>query len=112
MRRSTVGRAVLDGNGLAVSEGRAVPVKVSVGEIVCVALGATASVTGANDVFVGTLVSNTVGGIGVVDVKVQANNVNIHRTDQINFRLIPKLYSPFRLIYPNDKEVTEYRTPA
>jgi hypothetical protein len=92
LRLSTIGRNVLDGIGLAVSDGRGVSVKVLVGvtEAVCVAVGArgvTVSVIGENAVFVGTLVSTNVGGMGV-DVKVQANEVTIHKIKKIRFRRI------------------------
>ena len=103
---------VLDGNGLAVSEGREVSVNGSVGvtETVCVTIGASVSVTGANDVFVGRVVSPNEGGIGVVEVNVQANDEKIHRTEKISFRLISQVYSPRRIIYPNNSRITEYRT--
>ena len=81
---------MLDGKGLAVSEARGVAVEVSVGvaETVCVARGV--SVTGGNDVFVGTLVAIKVGGRGV-DVRVQANDVRIHRIKKNDFRFIDNL---------------------
>ena len=92
LRLSTVGRDVLDGNRLAVSEGRGVSVNVSVGvtEIVSVALGTKGvSVISRSDVFVGALVAVEVGGIGV-DVKVQANDVMMHRIKKTGFLLINK----------------------
>jgi hypothetical protein len=92
LRLSTVGRNVLDGIGLAVSDGRVVSVRVLVGvtEAVCVmvgTIGVTVSVIGEKAVFAGTLVSTKVGGMGV-DVKVQPNKVIIDKIERINFRLI------------------------
>lgn len=110
MRLSTVGREVLDGNGLAVSDARGVSVNVSVGvtETVSVAVGTSGvSVTGANAVFVSTLVAGERGGIGV-DVNVQANEVVMHKIKIKGCRLIRKIYSPFRILYPNNCEVKRF----
>jgi hypothetical protein len=90
----------LEGNRLAVPEGRGVSVKVSVDgtEIVWVALDATVFVAGANDVFVGGLVSTNVGGIGVVEANEQAKEARIHKNEKISFRLIRQVNSPRRII--------------
>jgi len=92
VRRSTAGRDVWDGIGLGVSEAGIVAVGVSVGvtEAVCEAVDA-----GKVAVFVGRLVSTNVGGIGV-DVKVQANEVMINRSEKTTFRRISEIYSLFR----------------
>jgi hypothetical protein len=68
---ATVGKAVFDGNALAVSVGRGAGVKVSVGagEAVCVRVG-------ARTVFVGVSVTIEVGAIGVA-VSVQASEIMI-----------------------------------
>jgi len=92
LRLSTVGRDVLDGIGLAVSDGRGVSVKISVSvtEAVCEAVGTRGvivSVIGTNAVFVGTLVSTKVGGMGVA-VNVQASKVKIHKAGKIRLRLM------------------------
>jgi len=86
LRLSTGGNAVLDGNRLAVVEGRGVTVHVSVGitEAVDVPIGAGGVfVADASRVLVGT----DVGGSGV-DVRVQAIKLIILRIKIINFRLI------------------------
>lgn len=112
-RLSTVGNAVLDGNGLAVSDGRGVSVNVSVGviAIVCASVDTTVFVTGAKDVLVGDS-STTVGGGGVTDVNVHANDVRIHRTEKTNFRLISEAYSPGRILYPNNSRVNKINIPV
>jgi hypothetical protein len=104
---STVGRDVLDGNRLGVSEESGVAVKVSVVvmETVCegeaVAVGTRGvSVTAANDVFVGTLVWTRVGAMGV-EVKVQANEVIMPRIEKISFRLMIEAMFLSRIIYSN-----------
>ena len=104
-----MGRDVLDGNGLAVSEAGGVVVKVSVDvtETVCGAVAAIVLTTGANDVLVGRLVSTKVGGIGVAVVNVQANDVSMHTMEKISFRLISQVYSPRRIIYLNNSRVKE-----
>jgi hypothetical protein len=104
-RLSTVGNAVLDGNGLAVSEGNAVSVRVAVGvaAVVPVAVGRRGvSVAGANEVFVGNLVSTDVDGIAV-GVRLQAKEVRIHKSRKRGFRLICEI-----LLYPNDTEVRKF----
>ena len=99
-RLSTVGRDVLDGNGLAVS----VNVSVGVTEAVSVGPGTKGvSVTGANDVFAGTMVSTTTGGMGV-DVSVQAMDVMMHKIGKLSVRLMCEIGSPF--------EDTQYFTKA
>ena len=100
-----MGRDVLDGSGLAVSEGRSVSVNVSVGvtEIVSVAPGTKGvSVTGRNDVFVGTLVAVDVSGTGV-DVNVQANDVMMHTLKIKGLRFIREI-----LLYPNNWELKRF----
>lgn len=92
-----MGSAVLEGNGLAVSEAKGVCVNGSVGVIVCVAAGKPGvSVTGLKDVFVGMFVSTTAVGIGA-DVSVQANDARIDRRKKNDFRFINKL--SFRILY-------------
>ena len=106
---STVGSDVFDGNGLAVSEARGVSVDVSDGVIkaVSVALGTKGvSVIGANDEFVGRLVSVRAGGIGV-DVRVQANDVRMHKIEMICVRLIREIRSPFGILYLNCGDVKQ-----
>ena len=81
VRRSTVGKAVLEGNTLAVSEGRGVCVDVSVGVREAVSVGDGTSgvaVTGEKEVFVGALVATSVGEIGVA-VNVQAKELIRHK---------------------------------
>jgi hypothetical protein len=81
---STVGREVLDGSGLGVSEGEAF----SVTEAVWVSAGRVAvSVMVENAVFVDGCVPTAVGGIEVV-VEVQAKAVRINRIGKIRVRLI------------------------
>ena len=90
MRLSTVGNAVLDGNGLAVSVGGGVTVKVSVAvtETISVAVRERGvSGPGRNAVFVGISVGTTVGGIGV-EVSVQANEIIRPRIQIAGFCLI------------------------
>jgi hypothetical protein len=91
-RLSTVGRDVLDGNGLGVAEGKDVSVAgmVDVAESVWVAVGAlrvAVSVTGENAVFVADSAFATVVGVKV-DVELQANDTRVRRVGRINFRLI------------------------
>ena len=80
----------MDGNGLAVSVGSGVMVKVSVDvtDIVCVVVRERGvSSPGRNAVFVGISVGTNVGGTGV-EVRVQANDVIIPRIKLKSFRLI------------------------
>jgi hypothetical protein len=95
----------LDGNGLAVSEGRAVWVNVSVG--VADDTGGV-SVTGANAVSGGIVVGIEVGGSGVA-VNVQANEVMMQRIRNAGLCLIRKIIFLSRIIYPNDGEVRRSR---
>jgi hypothetical protein len=95
----------LDGNGLAVSEGRAVWVNVSVG--VADDTGGV-SVTGANAVSVGILVGIEVGGSGVA-VNVHASDVTMYRSRKMGLCLIRKIIFLSRIIYPNDGEVRRSR---
>jgi hypothetical protein len=90
LRLSTVGRAVLDGKGLGVSEAEGVSVAVSVGVLEEVSVGAgivTVSVIGENAVCVGGSVPTEVGGIEVAG-EVQANELSIHTIGRMSFRLI------------------------
>ena len=57
------------------------------------------SVAGGNDVFVGISVATKVGGMGI-DVRVQANDVRMHRIRKNDFRLINKL--SIRILYSNE----------
>ena len=98
LRLATVGRAVLDGNGLAVSEASGVGVSVSVSSGEPVGRKGV-SVTGGNDVFVGRVVSGKGDGTGV-DVRVQANELMIQRIRKKDFRFICEIRSPLRIIYP------------
>ena len=61
------------------------------------------SVTGGNDVFVGRLVSTSVGGTGV-DVRVQANELMMHKIKIKGLRFINEKSSPGRILYPNGWE--------
>lgn len=89
---------MFDGNGLAVSEARGVGVT----DTVEVPPGASSvSVTEGKDVFVGMAVPTKVGGAGV-DVRVQANELNIHKIKNNGLRFIRKINSPTGIIYPND----------
>jgi hypothetical protein len=101
LRLSTVGNAVLEGNGLAVSVGRGVRVSLSVG---VTDAKSGVSVTSTNAVADGKVVSTKVGAIGV-DVTVQANETRMLRIKKIVFRLITENCSPFRMISLNDEEV-------
>jgi hypothetical protein len=90
LRLSTVGRAVLDGKGLAVSEAGGVSVAVFVGVLKGVSLRAgivNVSVTGERAVFVGGAVPAEVGGIEVAG-EAQANEMSIHTIGRMSFRLI------------------------
>ena len=103
MRLATVGRAVLDGNGLAVSEASGVGVSVSVGAGKPVAVGRKGvSVTGGNDVLVGRMVSEG-EGTGV-EVRVQANELMIQRIRKKGLRFIREICAPLRIIYPKEPE--------
>jgi hypothetical protein len=77
---------VSDGRGLGVSEGRRVSVKsaVTVGEAVSV----VASVEGPNAVWVGRCVATGVGGIGVIEVSVQASEPRMQKAETISLHLI------------------------
>lgn len=89
-RLSTVGKGILDGNGLGVSDGEDVSVSITVGvaESVCVAVGAgsvNVSVTDENAVFVGSSVSARVGG---TEVELQAKEASINKIGKIRLRFI------------------------
>jgi hypothetical protein len=111
-RLSTTGRGVLEGGGLAVSDGRGVSVKVTVGvtEAVCVAVGAAdvnVAVIGAKAVFVGGFVGGgEVTGIGVAE-EVQANKDSMQSIRKIGAGLIGKIVSPYRILYPINWEVKQ-----
>jgi hypothetical protein len=85
-RLSTVGREVLDGNGLGVSEGSKVSVKstTTVGE----AVSMIASVEGTNAVWVGMCVPTEVGETGVTEVNVQASKPRMHKVEAKSLPLI------------------------
>jgi hypothetical protein len=91
LRLSTVGRAVLDGNGLAVSVGAGVDVNVSVIETVCVADGTKeVSVTDANAVSAGTFVS-TGAGTMEVGVRVHPKEISNAKAKKTSVRLINRI---------------------
>lgn len=52
---------------------------------------------------VGRLVSTGVGDTGV-EVSVQAKELRIAKSKKNGFRLISEIFSPVRILYPNEKE--------
>jgi hypothetical protein len=113
-----VGKAVLEGNMLAVSEGRGVSVDVSVGAREAVSVGdgiCGVSVTGEKEVFVGALVATNVGETGVA-VNVQARELNRHKIKKSGRRLIYEIHSPVPNNIPKvgivQKLLLKTKTPA
>jgi hypothetical protein len=88
----------LEGNGLAVSVGRGVKVRVSVGVLEAVCVGVR-----AGTVFVGTLVAVAVGEIGV-EVSVQASENITMRIKIRVLRLINGIFAPLGVIYLRNRE--------
>jgi hypothetical protein len=98
LRLATVGNAVLEGDGLAVSVGRGATVTVSVGIIDAVCVGVR-----AGTVLVGTLVAIAVGEIGV-EVSVQASENITTRIKRKRLRLINGIFAPLDVIYLRNRE--------
>ena len=93
---------MLEGKGVSEANGVRVSVSVGVGEPVAVGWKGV-SVTGGNDVLVGRLVSTEVAGTGV-EVSVQAKEMRMPKSKKNGFRLISEIFSPVRILYPNEKE--------
>jgi len=90
LRLWTVGSAVLDGNRLAVTEGRGVSVIVSVGVREAVSVE-----DGRRGGSVNAMVPTKVGDTGL-DVRVHANEAIMHRIEKTSFLLIVEVYVPFQ----------------